>query len=385
MRRTYVIKSHGLFKRDAVEPFKVSRSQIEAFVECPRCFWLNHRRGMRRPSSPPFLINTLVDRVLKKEFDAHRAAQTSHPIMIAHGLDAVPFQHPQIDEWRENFVGMQFLDEHTNLNIAGAVDDIWQMRGSGRLIVVDYKATAKDGQVTLDEAWQDGYKRQMGVYIWLLRKQGFEVEDRGFFLYCNGQDAESFEQRLNFSVSLLPYTGDCDWIEPTLLDLKACLMADDVPPAPHDCEFCGYIAANQGFPAGSMRKAKVRRATVGSNRHPADEMGEVRERIAEFEEREAELREILIAATEAERVGEEWIAHVSEQHRKLLDREALTEHFGAEALQPFMHESVATVLRLKDAHTGRQRRRRRNSGGRPQRTDAPDRPECATSRSASLL
>ena len=152
------------------------------------------------------------------------------------------------------------LDERTNLNIAGAVDDIWQMRGSGRLIVVDYKATAKDGQVTLDEAWQDGYKRQMGVYIWLLRKQGFEVEDRGFFLYCNGQDAESFEQRLNFSVSLLPYTGDCDWIEPTLLDLKACLMADDVPPAPHDCEFCGYIAASQGFPAGSI--ANRRRCVV---------------------------------------------------------------------------------------------------------------------------
>jgi len=381
MRKPYVIKQKNLFECDAPEPFKISRSQIEAFVECPRCFYLNHRKGLRRPSSPPFLINSMVDRLLKKEFDAHRTAQTSHPIMIAHGLDAVPFQHPQIDEWRENFVGMQFHDEHTNLNIAGAVDDIWQLHGSGRLIVVDYKATAKDGQVTLDEAWQDGYKRQMGVYIWLLRKQGFEVEDRGFFLYCNGQDADSFEQRLNFSVSLLPYTGDCDWIEPTLLDLKACLMADNVPPAPHDCEFCGYIAANQGFPAGSTRKpAKVRRATVGSNRHPADEMHDVKERIAEFEEREAELREILIAATEAERVGEEWIAHVSEQHRKTLDREALTEHFGAEVLQPFMRESVATVVNLKDAHTGKQRRRRCNSGGRAQRT-APDRPECATPQS----
>ena len=213
-----------------------------------------------------------------------------------------------------------------------------------------------------------------------MRKQGFEVEDRGFFLYCNGQDAESFEQRLNFSVSLLPYTGDCDWIEPTLLDLKACLMADDVPPAPHDCEFCGYIAANQGFPAGSTRKpAKLRRAKVGSNRHPADKMGDVRKRIAEFEEREDELREILIAATEAERVGEEWIAHVSEQHRKRLDREALTEHFGAEALQPFTRESVATVLKLK----GRSHRQTAPTPmqfwGRPQRTDAPDRPEYTTS------
>jgi hypothetical protein len=53
-----------------------------------------------------------------------------------------------------------------------------------------------------------------------------------------------------------------------------------------------------------------------------------------------ELREILIAATEAERVGEEWIAHVSEQHRKTLDREALMEHFGAEALQPFWRETA---------------------------------------------
>ena len=152
---------------------------------------------------------------------------------------------------------------------------------------------------------------------------------------------------------------------------------DDIPPAPHDCEFCGYIAANQGFPAGSPRKpAKVRPATVGPNRHPADELGDVRERIAEFKEREAELREILIAATDAERIGDEWIAHVSEQHKRLLDREALTEHFGAEALQPFMRESVVTMLKLKDACTGRQRRRE----GRARCANAPDRPECQSAR-----
>jgi hypothetical protein len=30
----------------------------------------------------------LVDRVLKKEFDVHRAAQTPHPIMVANGKGA---------------------------------------------------------------------------------------------------------------------------------------------------------------------------------------------------------------------------------------------------------------------------------------------------------
>jgi CRISPR/Cas system-associated exonuclease Cas4 (RecB family) len=380
MKKQYTIKQRGLFKPDADKPFKVSRSQIESFVECPRCFYLNHRLGIRRPSSPPFNINMLVDRMLKKEFDGYRLAGTSHPLMLQHGLDAVPFQHPSIDDWRNNFRGMTWLDPRTNLEITGAVDDIWQHRHDGKLIVVDYKATAKDGEITLDDDWKVSYKRQMEVYTWLLRKQGLAVDDRGFFLYANGADADTFDGKIGFSISLLPYSGNTDWIEPTLLDIKTCLMAPSAPAAPYDCEFCGYIAASQGFPAGSTRKpTKLRRAKVGSNRHPADEMADVRERIAEFQEREAELREILIAATEAERVGEEWIALFSEQHRKLLCREALTDHFGAEALQPFMRESVATVLKLKDAHTGRPRRRRCNSGNRPQRTNAPDRPQRATS------
>ena len=45
----------------------------------------------------------------------------------------------------------------------------------GELIVVDYKATSKDGEVTLDAPRQDGYKRQMEFYQWLLRCNGFTV------------------------------------------------------------------------------------------------------------------------------------------------------------------------------------------------------------------
>lgn len=344
MRKQFTIKSRGLFECDSPEPFKISRSQIEAFVECPRCFYLNHRKGVRRPSFPPFLINSMVDRLLKHEFDVHRRVQTSHPVMIEHDLNAVPFQHPQMDDWRNPFVGLQYIDSRTNLKIYGGLDDVWQMRDSGRLIVVDYKATAKDGEVTLDAAWQDGYKRQMGVYIWLLRKQGFDVDDRGFFLYCNGQDAPSFDQRVNFSISLLPYTGTCEWIEPTLIALKACLMADKVPEPPSDCEFCGYIAANQNLPAAPVRK---RKKVQCHNFHPADQLREVRDQAATLKARDDELRKILIAASEAERVGEKWIANIAEQHRSQLDREALQERFGEEALKPFTRESVATVVTLK--------------------------------------
>ena len=134
------------------------------------------------------------------------------------------------------------------------------MRDNGKLFVIDYKATAKDGEVTLDDEWKITYKRQMEVYIWLLRKQGFEVDDRGFFLYANGDDAENFDRKIGFTVSLLPYTGNTDWIEPKLLDIKACLTANTAPAAPDDCEFCGYIAANRNLENGHAPGAGLKAA-----------------------------------------------------------------------------------------------------------------------------
>jgi len=41
---------------------QLSRSKIDLFVECPRCFWLDVGQGVRRPSGPPFTLNNAVRR-----------------------------------------------------------------------------------------------------------------------------------------------------------------------------------------------------------------------------------------------------------------------------------------------------------------------------------
>ncbi|MEK7566951.1 MAG: PD-(D/E)XK nuclease family protein [Patescibacteria group bacterium] len=243
MKKKFVVKSRGLYEGEGEKPFKVSRSGIELFVECPRCFYLNNRLGIRRPSIPPFNINSAVDFLLKKEFDFHRAKKTAHPLMKKYGIDAVPYQHEMIDEWRENFKGIQYHHEPSNLLITGAVDDIWENK-KGELIVVDYKATAKNGEVSLDADWQMGYKRQMEVYQWLLRQLAFDVADTGYFVYCNGRtDAEAFDGKIEFNISVLPYTGDDSWIEPIIMKLKERLANEEIPQAGEDCEYCGYAQA----------------------------------------------------------------------------------------------------------------------------------------------
>jgi hypothetical protein len=151
-------------------------------------------------------------------------------------------QHPQINEWRETFKGVQVHHAPTNLIVTGAVDDLW-INPAGEIIVVDYKATAKNGDVNIDADWQIAYKRQMEVYQWLVRQQGLTVSNTGYFVYCNGQDTEAFDGRIEFAIKLLPYTGSDRWVDGALADLKACLMSDDIPNQPEDCEFCGYATA----------------------------------------------------------------------------------------------------------------------------------------------
>ena len=61
--------------------WKLSRSRLELFGQCPLCFWLDSVKGVGRPKSPPFNLNIAVDALLKKEFDVHRAQGTRHPLL----------------------------------------------------------------------------------------------------------------------------------------------------------------------------------------------------------------------------------------------------------------------------------------------------------------
>jgi len=152
----------------------------------------------------------------------------------------VPFQHPSMDEWRKNFVGVRYLDKPTNLLVFGAVDDIWQNRDK-TLSVVDYKSTATEKELTLDDEWKDSYKRQMEIYQWLLEKNGFSVSCTGYFVFVNGQTGrDSFNNKLEFEMAILPYEGKRDWMSGTLLEIKDCLMADKIPAASPQCEYCQY-------------------------------------------------------------------------------------------------------------------------------------------------
>lgn len=229
-------------------------------MQCPRCFWLDARLKIKRPDGPPFQINKAIDELLKKEFDSYRIKGEPHPWMQDYKIPAVPFAHDNLDKWRQNFVGVSTLHEPTNFHVFGAVDDIWTNK-DGELIVVDYKATAKQSDVNLDADWQISYKRQMEIYQWLLRQNGFTVSDTAYFVYTNGRlDMDGFYNKVEFATKIIPYLGDASWIDNTLLDIKQSLESDmpavGTAAMGGDCDFCIYAKKRTELTLAAMQKPK---------------------------------------------------------------------------------------------------------------------------------
>jgi hypothetical protein len=226
---------------------KLSRSKIELSLECPKCFWLDVKQGIKRPPPAPYTINNAVDYLLKQEFDVHREKGTKHPIMKKHEINAIPFKHENIGKWRHNFTGIQFHHKPTDFLVFGAVDDIW-VNPEGELIVVDYKATGAN-----QHKIYDSYKRQMEIYQWLLRQNGFPVAPVGYFVFAKVSKANGFSQSemaalqpgsgqaaLSFDMFVEPLMGDDSWIESALANAREIFDGEKPPSASANCEYCRY-------------------------------------------------------------------------------------------------------------------------------------------------
>ena len=232
-------RTRNIYGQDTTKPFKLSRTKIELFINCPKCFYIDRKLGVGRPPGFPFNLNNAVDTLLKKEFDIYRAQGTKHPLMEEYGIDAIPVHHAFLGEWRRNFTGIQFLHKPTNLLIFGAIDDLWQ-NSNGEYIIVDYKATSKDGAITeLNKDWHKGYKRQLEIYQWLLRSKGYKVSNTAYWIYANGKaDAKMFNGELRFDMTIIPYEGNSDWVEGVIYDIHKCLNSAVIPKASGDCDYC---------------------------------------------------------------------------------------------------------------------------------------------------
>lgn len=273
-------RHRGTFKPDNPEPFELSRSKIEMFVRCEACFWLEKVKGVKQPSMPAFLINSLTDVLLKREMDAYRGIE-AHPWIYNQGFpNLIPLDHDDLEDWTDS---LQFgaspkkyntLHEPTNILFGGGIDDMWLNTKNGQYVLVDFKSTAnitrEKRQLDLSGKYKEGYKRQMDMYLWIGKQRGYPMSQDTYFFYVDGQNrihskVEEYEGsdklvpkvknltmgidklggkgELVFNPSFLHYEADDSWVEDTLFAVKKTLNKESCPEHSDGCEHGEYLAA----------------------------------------------------------------------------------------------------------------------------------------------
>ena len=186
----------SLFDPNSKDPFTLSRTKVDLFMNCSRCFFIDRRLGVGQPPGYPLTLNLAVDGLLKKEFDILREKGHSHDLMKDYKINLIPYKHPDLPIWRDDiykYVGASILHKPTNLKIQGIVDDIWEDK-NGVLYIVDYKATSTKEEISLEDKYKQGYKKQVEIYQWIYRQLGFEVSKKAYFVFANAtKEPERFD------------------------------------------------------------------------------------------------------------------------------------------------------------------------------------------------
>jgi len=248
-------QQHTLYQRGTNSIFKLSRSKLSQFVECQRCFYLDRVKGLKEPSMPSWTLNSAVDTLLKKEFDIYRFQKKPHPIMIEQNLNFIPFEHEDLNRWRDSLKGgISFIDTETNLEIYGGIDDLWYDIDKKELVVVDYKTqssiTPVEVETYLKNPFHQSYKLQMDIYVYILqqmeRKLNINVSNRTFFLVYNAEKSyDKFDNKLNFTAKLIPYEANTSKIKNLIIEAKKVLESEIIPNLNTNCEKCMYLEANK--------------------------------------------------------------------------------------------------------------------------------------------
>tara|TARA_B100000686_G_scaffold268331_2_gene283804 strand:+ start:1475 stop:2245 length:771 start_codon:yes stop_codon:yes gene_type:complete len=251
-------RHRGTFDPANPEPYELSRSRVENFVKCSACFYLQQVKGVKFPSIPGFNINEATDVLLKRDFAKHRLAGTAHPFLKRAGLDyLIPYKDDRFELWTQSLHfgakgRLNTVHKETNLKIGGGLDDVWLNTKTNEIHIVDYKSTSQKSpgkKITLDDWWKAAYRRQMDLYIWIMKRLGPNTSEIGYFLYCDGDrftDKPFLNDKIgvmNFKVSLIPYKSDLCWIESTLQKIKLTLNAEQCPNHSKSCEYGAFIDA----------------------------------------------------------------------------------------------------------------------------------------------
>jgi len=213
----------------------LSPSSLNLLKDCPRCFWIQFNKGIKRPNGAFPSLPSGMDRVLKNHFDSFRDRGLLPPeLQKLEGIKL--FDDVELLEtWRNNRKGIQWVDEEGNI-LRGAIDNVLQK--GGKLIVLDFKTRGFPVKEDTHEHYQD----QLDIYNFLLRKNGFETENYAYLLFYHPKEVEE-DGDVAFHTDLVKVEISVENAEKIFMKAVE-ILKGEMPECREGCEFCKWIERN---------------------------------------------------------------------------------------------------------------------------------------------
>ena len=230
-----------LYIKNNLDPYPLSRTKVDLFNDCRKCFYNDIVHGIKRPLGPPLVINNAIDQVLKKEIETFRVEQRKHPLLAKLNEDFVPAMHDKLNDWKNSFKGIRYVHKECNLELFGSLDDLWFNRKNKSYSVVSYKYTSKKETLT-EEHIPHSYWKQLSFYNYLLKKNNINVSNKNYIVYVNGiKNTDKFENKLNFEIKIFNSKANLDWIDEAVTKIYKILQSDNHPAPSQYCKYCQYV------------------------------------------------------------------------------------------------------------------------------------------------
>ena len=99
-----------LYVKNNLTPFGISRSKLDLFFDCKRCFYLDQKFGIKRPHGTSLVINNFVVNNFKTSLNKYRISQIiPESNLICKKL--IPSNHRLLPSWNDQFKGIYFIDK----------------------------------------------------------------------------------------------------------------------------------------------------------------------------------------------------------------------------------------------------------------------------------
>lgn len=199
---------------------KLSPSTLNLFVECPRCFWLAIKAGIKRPAGPFPSLPVGMDSVIKKYFDSWRGRGLP-PILGGQIKGRLAMKMPKT----------LYFTDNSGYVLYGRPDEYIELGGE-RIAPLDHKTRA-----SAPKELHRAYQNQLNIYDLLLLKNDYATAGKGFLVYYFPAPGE-LHNGVPFLTEIKEIKTNADEAYELFQKAIELLDASEPPPAHEDCEFC---------------------------------------------------------------------------------------------------------------------------------------------------